>query len=58
MGKRSRASRLDYPGAIYHLLNRGDWREPIIRDGTDRNAFWKCSPKPAARAICNCMPTV
>ena len=27
-----RALRIEYPGAIYHLMNRGDRREPIFRD--------------------------
>jgi len=25
-----RQLRIEYPGAIYHLMNRGDWREPIF----------------------------
>ena len=31
--------RLEYPGAICHLMNRGDRREPIFRDDTDRQSF-------------------
>jgi hypothetical protein len=27
-----RALRIEYPGAIYNGLNRGDRREPIFRD--------------------------
>jgi hypothetical protein len=30
-----RRLRLEYPGAIYHVLNRGDRREPIFRDDLD-----------------------
>jgi len=30
---------LEYPGAIYHLMNRGDRREPIFRDDADRQRF-------------------
>jgi REP-associated tyrosine transposase len=32
----SRKLRIQYPGAIYHLMNRGDQREAIFRDDADR----------------------
>ncbi len=35
----ARKLRLEYPGAIYHLMNRGDRREPIFRDDYDRQRF-------------------
>jgi hypothetical protein len=28
-----------YPGAIYHVMNRGDQREPIFRHDEDRRRF-------------------
>ena len=28
-----RQQRIEYPGAIYHVMNRGDRREPIFHDG-------------------------
>jgi len=31
-----RQLRLEYEGAIYHLMNRGDRREEIVRDDLDR----------------------
>jgi hypothetical protein len=31
-----RQLRLQYPGALYHVLNRGDRREPIFADARDR----------------------
>src|SRR5690348_4304248 len=34
-----RQLRLEYAGAIYHVLNRGDRREPIILDDQDRQSF-------------------
>jgi putative transposase len=34
-----RKLRVEYPGAIYHVLNRGDRREPIFRDDEDRKLF-------------------
>ena len=32
----ARALRIEYPGAIYHVRSRGDHREPIFSDETDR----------------------
>jgi hypothetical protein len=32
----SRKPRIEYTGAMYHLMNRGDQREDIIRDDEDR----------------------
>jgi putative transposase len=34
-----RKLRVQYSGAIYHLMNRGDRREEIFRDDTDRECF-------------------
>jgi len=36
-----RKLRLQYPGAIYHLMNRGDRRESIFEDDEDRHRFVK-----------------
>ena len=35
----ARKLRLEYPGAIYHVMNRGDRREPIFKDDVDRQRF-------------------
>ena len=35
----ARKLRLQYPGAIYHVMNRGDRREPIFNDDQDRTLF-------------------
>ena len=35
----SRKLRIEYPGAIYHVLNRGDQRENIFRTNADRELF-------------------
>src|SRR5580765_2000118 len=35
----ARKLRAEYPGAIYHLMNRGDRREPIFKDDEDRQRF-------------------
>jgi REP element-mobilizing transposase RayT len=34
-----RALRIEYPGAIYHVMNRGDRREPIFCDDPDHKRF-------------------
>ena len=31
--------RVQYPGAIYHVMNRGDHREPIFHSTKDRELF-------------------
>jgi hypothetical protein len=36
-----RQLRIEYPGAIYHLMNRGDRREAIFRRDSDRILFLK-----------------
>ncbi len=35
----ARRARVEYEGAVYHVLDRGDRREPIFQDGTDRCRF-------------------
>ena len=35
----ARKVRVQYPGAIYHVMNRGDRREPIFKDDTDHKLF-------------------
>jgi len=34
-----RKLRVQYPGALYHVMNRGDRREPIFHDDVDRRRF-------------------
>ena len=34
-----RQLRIEYPGAIYHVMNRGDQRELIYLDDADRTRF-------------------
>ena len=36
-----RKRRIEYPGAIYHLMSRGDRRENIFLDDVDRQDFIK-----------------
>ncbi len=35
----ARKLRVQYPEAIYHVMNRGDRREPIFTDDEDRHLF-------------------
>src|ERR1017187_4495725 len=35
----ARKLRVEYPGAVYHVMNRGDRREAIFRDDKDRQMF-------------------
>ncbi|MBI2947488.1 MAG: transposase [Verrucomicrobia bacterium] len=35
----ARKLRLEYAGAIYHVMNRGDRQEPIFEDASDRERF-------------------
>jgi hypothetical protein len=35
----ARQLRIQYEGAIYHLMSRGDRREEIFRDDLDRKSF-------------------
>ena len=35
----ARKLRVEYEGAIYHVMNRGDRREPIFKDDQDRLRF-------------------
>jgi REP-associated tyrosine transposase len=34
-----RQLRIEYPGAIYHVMNPGDRREPVSYDDVDRKRF-------------------
>ena len=35
----ARTLRVEYEGAIYHLLSRGDRREEIFKEDRDRETF-------------------
>ncbi|MGH8092763.1 MAG: transposase [Chthoniobacterales bacterium] len=38
----ARPLRIEYEGALYHVLNRGDRREAIFLGDQDRTAFLNC----------------
>ncbi len=46
----ARRLRLQYPGAIYHVMNRGDRREPIFHDDHDRTRFLETLEEACAKA--------
>jgi len=46
----ARKLRIQYPGAIYHVMNRGDRREAIVRDDTDRESFVATLAEACAKA--------
>lgn len=35
----ARPLRLEFPGALYHVMARGNAREPIFLDDSDRQSF-------------------
>ncbi len=35
----ARKLRIEYSGALYHVMNRGDRREPVFKDDKDREVF-------------------
>ena len=45
-----RKARVDFPGAVYHLLDRGDRQEDIFVDRTDRESFLQTLGQICARS--------
>jgi hypothetical protein len=39
VGGMARKLRVEYPGAVYHVMNRGDRRKPILRYELIANCF-------------------
>ena len=46
----ARKLRLQYEGAVYHVMNRGDRREAIFQDDPDRETFLETLGQCCARA--------
>jgi putative transposase len=46
----ARKLRLEYPGAIYHVINRGNYRKWIFTDPATRSAFESCLFETCERA--------
>ena len=38
----ARKHRLEYPGAIYHVINRGNYRAAVFATAATRTAFEQC----------------
>ena len=38
----ARSLRVEYPGAVYHVLNRGNYRKPVFETPEARDAFEAC----------------
>lgn len=38
----ARSLRVEYPGAVYHLLNRGNYRKPVFATPETRKTFEEC----------------
>ena len=51
----ARSLRIEFAGAFYHVMARGNPREAIFLDDDDRRFFLKCSRKPAGRPAGECM---
>ena len=48
-----RKLRIQYPGAIYHFMNRGDRREDRFLDDLDRQDFLKTLPSSRVTVDCS-----
>ena len=48
----SRKLRIEYPGAMYQHMNRGDQREDIFRDDEDRQKFLSTLGEACAKTEC------
>jgi hypothetical protein len=51
----ARKFRVQYPGAIYHVMNRGDQRKAVFRDDEDRQKLLATLGRLAARPSGRCM---
>jgi putative transposase len=45
----ARPLRIEYPGAFYHVLNRGHRQEPIVKDERDKERFISCLSRMAGQ---------
>ncbi len=45
----ARPLRVEYPGAYYHVINRGNNREKIFKNGRDKEKFLEYLQKANAR---------
>ena len=52
----ARKLRVEYPGAIYHVLSRGDHQEAVFTDNQDRRLFLETLGEVCAKTACLCVP--
>ena len=57
----ARPARVEYPGALYHVITRGNNRRPVFKDDHDRSAYLKtlfqyCEQK-EVELLCYCLLT-
>jgi hypothetical protein len=50
--------RIEYPGAIYQIMSRGDRREDIFFDDVDRQDFLETLAEACLKLISSFMPIV
>ena len=48
----ARKVRIQYPGAIYHVMNPGDRREALFVDDNDRERFLETLTEACAKTAC------
>jgi putative transposase len=48
-----RALRVEYPGASYHVMDRGDRQEDIFLDDVDRQDFLKTLAEACSKTKCS-----
>ena len=48
----ARKLRVDFPGAIYHVMNRGGRREHVFRDDRDQGRFVETLAEACAKTAC------
>jgi REP element-mobilizing transposase RayT len=52
-----RQLRIQYPGAMYHVMSRGNRRAAIFLDDVDRQDFLKTLARPVRKPVGKSMPT-
>ncbi len=46
----ARKLRIEFPGARYHIINRGNYRDHVFAEDGAKQAFLKCLGEAAAKA--------
>ena len=54
----ARKLRVEYPGAVYHVMNRGNRRDPIVEDRADRLQFLETLREACVGAVGRCIRIV